>query len=114
MTLFIALATGLLVLALWPLLSVLLRPPAGHARLPLHQTHLALLHAHFARDRHRAESLNLLVDSAIAGAWVPLMHFCLLPSVLLVMVTTFDKISTGIRGLWLRSLPARTACVSGS
>ena len=67
--------------------------------------HLALLHARLARDPHRAESRNLLIDSAIAGAWVPLMHFCLLPSVLLVMVTTFDKISTGIRGLWLRSLP---------
>lgn len=67
--------------------------------------HLALLHARLARDPHRAESRNLLIDSAIAGAWVPLMHFCLLPSVLLVMVTTFDKISTGIRGLWLWSLP---------
>ncbi len=67
--------------------------------------HLALLHARLARDAHQAESINLLIDSAIAGAWVPLMHFCLLPSVVLVMVTTFDKISTGIRGLWLRSLP---------
>ncbi len=67
--------------------------------------HLALLHARLSRDPHRAESRNLLIDSAIAGAWVPLMHFCVLPSVLLVMVTTFDKISTGIRGLWLWSLP---------
>ena len=49
MTLFIALATGLLVLALWPMVSVLLRPPAGHARLPVHQTHLALLHAERAQ-----------------------------------------------------------------
>lgn len=67
--------------------------------------HLAYLHARWARDTHRAETLNLLVDSAIAGAWVPLMQFCLLPSVVLVMVTTFDKLSSGIRHLWLKSLP---------
>lgn len=58
-----------------------------------------------SRDPYRAEQHNLLVDSAIAGMWVPLMHFSLLTSVVLITVTTFDKLSTGIRGLWLRSLP---------
>lgn len=67
--------------------------------------HMAYLHARLAADPHRAEARNLLLDSVIAGAWVPLMHFCLLPSVVLVMVTTFDKLSSGIRRLWLRSLP---------
>lgn len=67
--------------------------------------HLAYLHTRLVADAHRAETRNLLIDSAIAGAWVPLMHFCLLPSVVLVMVTTFDKLNTGIRRLWLRSLP---------
>ncbi len=67
--------------------------------------HLAYLHARWARDHHRAETRNLLLDSVIAGAWVPLLHFCLLPSVVLVMVSTFDKLSSGIRRLWLRSLP---------
>jgi len=67
--------------------------------------HLAYLHARLAADAHRAETRNLLLDSAIAGAWVPLMHFCLLPCVVLVMVTTFDKLSSGIHRLWLRSLP---------
>lgn len=67
--------------------------------------HLAYLHARLSPDPHRAEACNLLIDSAIAGAWVPLMQYCLLPSVVLVMVTTFDKLSSGIRRLWLHSLP---------
>lgn len=53
----------------------------------------------------RAETRNLLIDSFIAGLWAPLLHFNLLPSVLLLTVTTSDKIVTGVRGLWLRSLP---------
>ncbi len=67
--------------------------------------HLAYLHARLSSDPHRAEARNLLIDSAIAGAWVPLMQYCLLPSVVLVMVTTFDKLSSGIRRLWRYSLP---------
>jgi diguanylate cyclase len=67
--------------------------------------HLAYWHARRAIDPHRAETLNLLVDSAIAGAWVPLMHYSLLPSAVLVLVTTLDKLSSGIRFLWLKSLP---------
>lgn len=73
----------------------------------------ALLWPHLARwltrrsaDPFRSELHCLLVDSLIAGLWVPLMHFNLLPSALLLAVTTADKISTGVRGLWLRSLPA--------
>lgn len=71
--------------------------------------HLAYLIARLSPDHHRAEARNLLVDSAIVGAWVPLMQYCLLPSVVLVMVTTFDKLSSGIRRLWLYSLPGMAA-----
>lgn len=67
--------------------------------------HLAYWRARRAIDPHRAETINLLVDSAIAGAWVPLMHYSLLPSAVLVLVTTLDKLSSGIRLLWLKSLP---------
>ena len=67
--------------------------------------HLAYLHALKSRDPYTAERRNLFLDSAIAGAWVPMMHFCLLPSVILATVTTFDKLDTGIRRLWLQSLP---------
>ena len=67
--------------------------------------HLAYWRARRAADPHKAEVHNLLVDSAIAGAWVPLMHYALLPSAVLVLVTTLDKLSSGIRYLWLKSLP---------
>ncbi|WP_345776313.1 diguanylate cyclase [Luteimonas salinisoli] len=80
---------------------------------------LAWLAASRSADPYRAETRNLLVDSALAGCWVPLMHFNLLPSTLILTLTTVDKISTGIRGLWLRSLPgmllamAATTLVTG-
>ena len=67
--------------------------------------HLGFVHALRSRDPYAAERRNLLLDSAIAGAWVPLMHFCLLPSAILVTVTTFDKLNTGMRRLWLKSIP---------
>ncbi len=67
--------------------------------------HLAYLLARFSRDPYRAEIRNLLVDSALAAALVPLMQFNLLPSVVLVTLTMVDKITTGVRGLWLRSMP---------
>ncbi len=58
---------------------------------------------------YRAELRNLMLDSAIAGIWVPLMAFNLLPSALLLTLATVDKINTGIRGLWLWSLPGMFA-----
>lgn len=71
--------------------------------------HLAWWLTRISANPQRAEVRNLLVDSAIAGAFVPLMHFNLLPSVLLVTLTTVDKISTGVRLLWLSSLPGMLA-----
>lgn len=62
----------------------------------------ALRHA----DPIQAERHNLLIDSVIAGAMLPLMHFNLLPSMLLVTLSTVDKLSSGFRRLWLLSLPA--------
>lgn len=67
--------------------------------------HLAYLHARHSANPFRAEIYNLLIDSAMVGLWVPLMHFNLLPSVVLAAVTTYDKFSTGIKRLWLHSLP---------
>lgn len=66
----------------------------------------AYLMARHSADPYRAELRNLIGDSLLAGLWVPLMHFNLLPSVLLLTVATADKINTGVRGLWLRALPA--------
>ena len=67
--------------------------------------HLAFALASRSADPRRAEVRNLLFDSALVGLWVPLMHFNLLPSVLLLTLVTVDKISTGIPRLWLKSLP---------
>lgn len=74
---------------------------------------LALLLARRSRDPYRAELRNLMIDSAVAGLWAPLMYFNLLPSVLLITLATVDKISTGIRGLWLWSLPGLFAGLLG-
>ncbi|MDZ7790925.1 MAG: diguanylate cyclase [Xanthomonadales bacterium] len=74
---------------------------------------LALLLARSSREPYRAELRNLMIDSAIAGLWAPLMYFNLLPSVLLITLATVDKISTGIRGLWLWSLPGLFAGLLG-
>lgn len=71
--------------------------------------HLAYQLARRSADPYRAEIHNLLADSALAAALVPLMHFSLLPSVLLCTLTLVDKITTGIRSLWARSIPAMLA-----
>ena len=67
--------------------------------------HLAYLLTRRSADPYRAEGHNLLVDSALIAAMVPLMHFNLLPSALVLTLTMVDKITTGIRGLWARSIP---------
>ena len=71
--------------------------------------HLALWIARRSASPYHAEVRNLLLDSAIAGMWVGLMAFNLLPSVLLFTLVTVDKISTAIPRLWLWSLPAFAA-----
>ncbi len=67
--------------------------------------HLAYWLARRSGDSLRAELRNLMLDSVFAGSLVPLMHFNVLPSVVLLAVVVADKISSGIRGLWLRALP---------
>jgi diguanylate cyclase len=67
--------------------------------------HLAYLLARRSRDPASAELRNFVIDSALAGSLVPLMHFNLLPSVVILTVVTADKINVGVRGLWLRSVP---------
>ena len=66
---------------------------------------LACLHARHSANPYRAEIRNLVIDSALIGMWVPLLQFNLLPSVILVLVTIYDTLSTGIKRLWLHSLP---------
>ena len=73
--------------------------------------HLARLHAGRSRDPHKAELNNFMLDSAMAGSLAAVIHFNLLPSVVLATVATADKINSGVRNLWLRSLLGMLAAI---
>ena len=67
--------------------------------------HIAYQLSSRSSEPFRTELRNLSIDSALAGSLVPLMDFNLLPSAILLTVVSADKINTGVRGLWLRSIP---------
>ncbi len=73
--------------------------------------HVAYFIARRSPDPFRAELRNFVIDSLFAGSWVPMMHFNLLPSVILLTVVTADKVNSGIRGLWLRALPGMVLAI---
>lgn len=82
--------------ALWLALAgnVLIWPP------------LALWLAIRSADPDRTERASLVIDSAMAGAWIALIQFNPLPSVLLAVLSTTDELYAGIPGLWRRTLMA--------
>lgn len=71
--------------------------------------HLALLHALRSQDPYRAETRNLMVDSLLGGAWIVLMQFSLLPSVVLASMLSMDNTGVGGWRLFLRGLVAMLA-----
>lgn len=73
--------------------------------------HVAYLWATRSSDPFQAELRNFMIDSVIAGTWAPLLHFNILPSVVLLTVATADKVNSGVRNLWLRSLPGMFGAV---
>jgi diguanylate cyclase len=73
--------------------------------------HVAFVWASRSRDPFKAELRNFVIDSALAGSLVPLMHFNLLPSAVLMAVLFADKLNTGVRKLWLRALPGTVAAI---
>jgi diguanylate cyclase len=60
--------------------------------------HLALWIGTRSRNPFRAELCSLMVDSALGGAWIALMQFNLLPSVVLLIMLSMDKMAVG--GAW--------------
>jgi diguanylate cyclase len=75
--------------------------------------HLARQLALHASDPESAEINNLMVDSAMGGVWVALMHFSLVPSVLLVVMLSIDKVNVGGWRLLARGFAAQVAaCVA--
>lgn len=63
-------------------------------------------------DPHGVEIRNLLIDSALGGAWIALLQFNLLPCALLTVVLSCDKAVAGSWGLMLRGWVVQAAaCV---
>ena len=63
-------------------------------------------------DPHGGEIRNLLIDSALGGAWIALLQFNLLPCALLTVVLSCDKAVAGGWSLMLRGWVVQAAaCV---
>ncbi|MGO1073719.1 diguanylate cyclase [Lysobacter sp. CA199] len=56
---------------------------------------LAYLLASRSRDPEFAEYRNLAIDSAMGGVWIAVMHFDVVPSALLAVMLSADKIGVG-------------------
>ena len=74
--------------------------------------HVAYALARRSADPFDAEERNLVIDSAMGGAWIPLMGFNLLPSVLLVAMLSMDKVSVGGPAFLARTAIAMAAAGS--
>ncbi len=74
--------------------------------------HLAYHLARRSADPYDAEERNLVIDSALGGAWIALMGFNLLPSALLVAMLSMDKVSVGGVPFLLRTAIAMAAACS--
>jgi signal transduction histidine kinase len=92
-------------------------PPAAWAILAFHVfvwPHLAYFAARRSGDPHKIERASLTIDSAFGGFWIALMHFNLLPSVLIATMMSMDKIGWGPAFL-ARTLAAMAAgCAFGA
>lgn len=67
--------------------------------------HVAWWRARSSRDPYRTEIDNLIADSVQSGFYAGVLQFNPLVSALLLTIATMDKINSGVRGLWLRSIP---------
>lgn len=75
---------------------------------------LAYVLARRSASPFAAEQRNLIVDSALAALWIPLLHFNLLPSVLLLALPAADKLNSDIPGMYRRTLlPCCVAILAG-
>ena len=74
--------------------------------------YLARWRASRSRDPRGTEFGNLVIDSAIGGAWIAIMQFNLVPSALMATMLTVDKVSVAGWRFTARTVPALAiACV---
>jgi len=91
--------------------------PAAWAALALSTLawpHLAYRLGRRSRDPYRAELRSLTFDSALGGAWIALMQFNLLPSVLLFAMLSMDKLTVGGVRFLARCAAAMGAACAGT
>lgn len=74
--------------------------------------HLAYWRSQRATDPRPVELRNLLVDSVAGGFWLPLMHFNVLPSVVVLTMLCLNNIALGGWQLLRRGLGAQLAGVA--
>lgn len=70
---------------------------------------VAYLLASRSRDPEFAERRNLMVDSAMGGVWIAVMHFNVVPSALLAVMLSADKIGVGGWRFFARTAMAQVA-----
>jgi diguanylate cyclase len=74
--------------------------------------HLALWIGQRSRNPYRTELRSLMVDSALGGAWIALMQFNLLPSMIILIMLSMDKMAVGgLRFLVRCSVALVLACL---
>jgi diguanylate cyclase len=77
--------------------------------------HIALWAGSRSRNPFQAEQRSLMVDSALGGAWIALMQFNLLPSVVILIMLSMDKMAVGGASLLARcTLVLLVACAAVS
>lgn len=77
--------------------------------------HVAYWLSRRSRDPARTEFRNLVADSALGGMWIAAMHFNLLPSALLAVMLSVDKIGVaGWRFLARTAAAQALACLATS
>jgi diguanylate cyclase len=74
--------------------------------------HLAAWRSRHAAHPQQAEFQNLVVDSALGGVWIAIMHFMLLPSVLLATMLSMDKLAVGGWRFLARTAAAQFSCAA--
>ena len=76
--------------------------------------HVGLWLGSRSANPYRTELVSLMIDSALGGAWIALMQFNLLPSVVILIMLTMDKMAIGGARFLARCTGALVlACAAG-